>query len=121
MVLMTDGMNTMPSQSSTLNGSRYTAYGYAKQERMGSGINTTSAMVAEMDAGLTRVCDSMKALGIRIYTIAYDIDSAEASVKQLLEDCATAPSLYFDAADSAAIDAAFTAIAEDLSSLRLSK
>lgn len=121
MVLMTDGMNTMPSQSSTLNGSRYTAYGYAAQARMGAGIDTASEMVAEMDAGLLRVCSNMKALGIRIYTIAYDIDAAEESVKDLLEDCATDPSLFFDATDSAAIDAAFTAIAQDLSSLRLSK
>jgi hypothetical protein len=121
MVLMTDGMNTMPSQNSSLNGSRYTAYGYAKQQRFGPGIDTDDEMEAEMDASLTRVCDNIKATGVRIYTVAFEIPADEVSVKDLLEDCATDPTLFFDAANGPALQAAFDAIAQDLSTLRLSK
>jgi hypothetical protein len=86
---------------------------------MGIGVDTSGEMEAEMDASLTRACDNIKAAGIRVYAVAFDIDTQ--NIKDLLEDCATDPSLYYDASDAATLNAAFTAIAQDLSSLRLSK
>ncbi len=125
-VLMTDGENTMPTENTTLNGSDYTAYGYAAQEKMGTGINTVSKMETEMglstgNNSLTRICDAIKAKDIRLYTIAVQINST--GTKNMLKSCATTTNsqqLYFDAKDNASLQAAFAAIATDLSNLRIS-
>lgn len=129
-VLMTDGDNTMPSQSSTLNGSRYTAYGYAKQERMGSGIDTASEMATEMDSALTRTCNNIKAIQdsegeerIKIFTIGFQISNS--NTLALLQNCATTATepeeqYYFNATDNAALTSAFAQIATQLSNLRIS-
>lgn len=129
-VLMTDGDNTMPSQNSSLNGSQYTAYGYAKQERMGTGIDTSSEMATEMDASLTRTCNNIKAIHdsegaerIKIFTIGFQISNQD--TLDLLQDCAseaTEPDeqYYFNATDNAALTSAFNQIATQLSNLRIS-
>jgi len=118
LVLMTDGENTVPTESSTLNASRYTAYSYASEGRL-NGATTSNAMETEIDASLTRTCNNVKATGIRVYTVAFTVTTQ--NVKDLLQGCASDPSLYYDAADEQALLDAFAAIAEDLSRLRLSK
>ncbi len=127
-VLMTDGDNTMPAQDSTLNASDYTTYGYAAQAKMGAGIDTTSEMEAEMGTApppatnsLSRTCAAIKANNIRLYTIAVQINNT--GTKDMLKACATtvqSQQLYFDATDNASLEAAFAAIATDLSNLRIS-
>ena len=125
-VLMTDGDNTMPTEGSTLNASDYTAYGYASQARMGTGIDTVTEMQNEMGMGtgnnkLTRICNAVKALNIRLYTIAVQITNS--NTRDMLEACATTDNgqqLYFNATDSASLTAAFAQIATDLSNLRVS-
>ena len=117
MILMTDGENTVPSQS-TMNKSQYTAYGYLRQGRLGT---TTSLSTAEstLDTMLADVCENIKAQGIRVYTIGFDINSS--NVQNLLKNCATNQSMYHNSPSSSALQTAFSAIATDLSNLRLSK
>ncbi len=90
-VLMTDGDNTMN-------------YGYT-----GANANTQTAAL----------CENMKAVGITIFSVAFQISSS--STKTLIRNCASSPSNYYDASDNAALQSAFNSIGEKLSELRISK
>ncbi len=87
---------------------------------MGAGIDTSAEMETEMDESLKRVCANIKAAGIRVYTVAFDVDLAEyqGPARRRLRH-RYVPLLR--RGGSAELDAAFTAIAQDLTNLRLSK
>ena len=112
-VLMTDGANTM-------NKNNYTAYGYLSAGKLGT-TDSESKAVAELDSRLGKVCGSMKTEGIIVYTVAFNIKEEEKHIKEILQSCATSTSLYFDAANDAALAQAFARIADSLSNLRVSK
>lgn len=124
-VLMTDGFNTVSNLDTHL-GSDQSAYGYAREERMGSGINTATKMRNQLDEKLLRVCARMKAKGILIYSITFglsDSDPSELATKQTFQACAsetTAP-YYFDAPDGEELEDAFADIAADLVQLHVSR
>ena len=90
-VLMTDGANTLN-------------FGYT-----GANANSQTAVL----------CENMKALGITIFSVAFQISSS--STKQLIENCASGATNYYDASDNAALQSAFNSIGEKLSELRISK
>jgi Flp pilus assembly protein TadG len=110
-VLMTDGKNTMkptyPEHVSTYDSSAGT-------------VDSTPGnnLTAEL-------CTNIKNSGanekehIKIYTIAFAV--SDPAVKELLRDCATNPSYYFDAADGAALAEAFGGIARSLTTLRIAR
>lgn len=116
MVFLTDGLNTIDSNS-TWHRSTYTAYNYLIRAQLG----TTNASAAEdvQDARTRLVCGRMKDLGIRIYSIL--LQEQAQSAKDLMRDCASDPSLYFESPSSAELTPVFQAIAQDLSNLRLSQ
>lgn len=124
-ILMTDGFNTVSGQDNHLK-SDQSAYGYAREERMGSGINTASEMRDELDNKLLRICARMKAKGILVYAITFglsDTDADELATKQTFQACAsetTAP-YYFDAPDGEELEDAFADIAADLVQLHVSR
>jgi len=62
----------------------------------------------------------MKAQGIIIYTMTFG-PSPDAGTKQLYEDCATEPDMYFHAATSATLQQAFVTVADELSKLRIAE
>lgn len=95
LILMTDGENT---QSPT-----YPAH---------DGANPSVADRLTMEA-----CDAIKATRIQIFTIAFDVTSTP--IKDLMRGCASSTGLFFDAADSAQLDAAMQAIGAQLGGLRL--
>ncbi len=111
-VIMTDGENFMPTSSKT-----YTAYRRLQDGLLGT--TSQSAAEAEMDSRLLEVCTGMKALGIIVYTISFDI--ASPALSTLLTNCATDPSKYFDSPSEADLTAAFQAIGAQLSNLRLGR
>ena len=115
LVLMTDGLNTIDSDS-TFHKSKYTAYNYLVRSLLG----TTSASAAEtaQDNRTMLVCDRMKEAGIRIYSILLQENSTRA--KNLMKDCATDLSLYFESPSADDLEGVFEAVATDLSNLRLS-
>ena len=117
MILMTDGENTVPPQS-TMNGSMYTAFGYLRQGRLGTTSSIWSAQ-NELDEMLIEVCDSVKAQGIRIYTIGFQISTN--NVLELLEDCATTPSMFYNSPSTGSLQTAFNSIATELANMHLSK
>lgn len=69
---------------------------------------------------LTReLCVNVKAQEIVVYTIAFEV--SDPGIKDILEDCATAPSHYFDAANAGDLVAAFQTIGASLRNISLSK
>ena len=117
LILMTDGENTVSNQN-TMNGSRYSAFGYLSQGRLGT-TSSTSTAESTLDTMLTDVCTNIKAKGIRIYTIGFTITTT--NVLNLLRNCASDPSLFYNSPNTSDLQAAFSAIAADLSNLRVSK
>lgn len=118
LVLMTDGENTI-SGTSNHNLSTFTGYGHLAKLRLGPTINTASEAEAELDAKTARMCNNVKARGIRVYTIAFQV-TAPATL-DLLRNCATTPEAFFASSSGAALRTAFTTIASELASLRISK
>lgn len=116
LVLMTDGLNTTPSNS-TYHLSNYTAYNFLIRNQLG----TTKASQSEtnQDTRTSTVCTRIKNAGIRVYSILLMENSTRA--KNLMRGCATDTSLYFESPTSSQLKAVFQAIAQDLSNLRLSQ
>jgi hypothetical protein len=85
MVLLTDGMQTVPAEGPSGN------------------ISTLDA-----DETTAEVCANAKAEGISIYTIAYDIHDQR--IRDLLTACATDPADYFEPSGVAGIGAVFDEI-----------
>ena len=96
-VLMTDGENT-----------RSPVYPY----HYGSDANLANSITSQ-------TCGAIKAAGIVVYTVGFKVQAQ--SSKDLLTACATKPSMAFDAADDAALQASFDNIANQLVAMHLSK
>jgi len=73
----------------------------------------------QTEAAFTRICDDMKANGIVVYTITFQLEDPDTN--DLFRDCASGAERYFKSPSGAALEAAFTTIANDLSTLRLSQ
>lgn len=68
---------------------------------------------------LRQVCQNIKAKGITLYTIAFDV--TDSTIKNLLADCASGPPFYYDANTNAALTNAFTSIAGQLTAVRITR
>jgi Flp pilus assembly protein TadG len=73
----------------------------------------------EADAILKSLCTNVKNDGILIYTVAFSVDDEAA--RQMLKECASSPSYYYDARDSATLINAFRRIGDSLMRLRVAK
>jgi hypothetical protein len=85
LVLLTDGMQTVSAMGPS------------------GDVSTLAA-----DETTAEVCANAKAEGIRIFTIAYDIN--EERIRDLLSGCASSPASYFEPAGVAGIDDVFEEI-----------
>lgn len=147
LVVMTDGENTYGGASNA-NRSRWGAYGYgqvwpegiSKPGRMFDATTRTiksasdTRYVEAMNEMTEKVCANAKddgrkpdgTDGIVIFTIAFDVKDGS-SVKKLLEGCASyglrdpTTKLYYDAKNKEQLIAAFGAITEEVSSLRIAR
>lgn len=123
-VLMTDGENTMASNSKTINGSVSSAAGYMWQgrilDKVGHGTTSVSNATASMNDRLKKLCANMKdsSKDILIYVVAVGVVGDN---RDMLKNCASSPDNYFDATDGAQLTGAFQSIAADISTLHLSK
>lgn len=109
-VLMTDGENTFTE-------SNYTAYRYLKDNRLNTNNKTSEQAVAELNKRLANVCTQMRAAGIVVYTVAFDVNNA--AIKKILSDCATSGTVL--EANSSSLSTTFQMIGSALSNLRVSK
>jgi Flp pilus assembly protein TadG len=110
-ILMTDGDNTITNY---VRG----AYGYLNQSYLGT-TNQASA-VTQLNNRTTQVCNSMKANGIIVYTIAFGT-GVGTTAQNLLQNCATTPSHYFYSPTTTSLSAAFHQIGDSLANLRISQ
>jgi Flp pilus assembly protein TadG len=128
-ILLTDGNNTYPAQS-TLNQTEYYAWGYGKDARVTGGLASWTSNVDAMNQQTARTCANMKAFNdadgeqaITIFTIVYDVADGS-SVKDLLYECASTSKkgqkYYYDV-QGAAIADAMKAIGNEISQLRIEK
>jgi hypothetical protein len=116
MVFMTDGVNTIPTNN-TWHKSSYTAFNFLIRAQLGTTNGGTAEL--ELDDRTELVCNRIKDAGIRVYTILLMENSNRS--QNLMRNCATDPSLYFDSPTAAELTPVFQAIAQDLSNLRLSQ
>ena len=99
-VLMTDGTNTRSTRN------------------MGTNINDHwGSDTADANKITTELCTNIKADGIMIYTIAFEV--TDTAIKDILRGCASEG--FYDAANSSQLTAAFRDIASNLGDLRISK
>jgi hypothetical protein len=75
---------------------------------------TTSG--SAIDSRTATACINVKAADIKIYTVRVINGDAD-----LLRNCATKPSMYYDVAQAELLNAAFSSIAQDLTKLRIAK
>lgn len=116
LVLMTDGENTI-SGNSTHNRSTFSGYGFLAKARLGT--TSASTAVNRLDEKTARLCANVKAAGIRLYTIAFQV--SDTTTLNLLRNCASTPEQFFPSSDAEALSTAFKTIAAELASLRISK
>ncbi len=123
LILMTDGENTyFPKTNSTLLKSWYAAWGYIAKNHIGTTSTTDTVIEGIMNDRTTLACTNVKAAGIKVYTVAFTGSGGiNATTQTLLQNCASDPSMYYLAADQAALLAAFQAIGDQISLLRISQ
>ena len=73
---------------------------------------------SQTETMFSSICSDMKANGIVIYTITFQL--SHSGTKTLFRNCASGTERYFDSPNSDELESAFTIIANDLSTLRLS-
>ena len=108
-ILMTDGeYNT-----------QYSATGVAVAQSW-SGSCSGAANGCSTDQARA-LCSAMKAKGITVYTVGFEIGSRSSPASKLLQQCATEPNKFYNADDGEELKQAFRDIALKLSSLYISK
>lgn len=115
-ILMTDGANWHGALSNH-NKSWYHSFGYAVKGRLGSTM-TTSALIAQMNTKTLAACANAKAAGLKIYTIAFRLES-DAATRALLASCASSSSDSYAASDGTALISAFESIGREIAKLRV--
>lgn len=110
----------------------YTAKGSPKRLRkilvlMTDGANTNSPIYPDHNGSDTALantltleaCAQVKAAGIEIFTIAFDV--IETGIRDVLTTCASSPVNYFEAVTEQQLRAVFESIAQGVVALRLSR
>lgn len=126
-ILMTDGNNEVyklpgvagPNNKNTAVNSDFTAYGRLDELGM-VGSTTISGAKTIIDGRLATLCAEMKTKNIVIYTVTFT-SNLSAATKLIYQTCASDPQKYFDSPTQADLKNAFTAIAVQLSNLRITQ
>lgn len=63
------------------------------------------------------ICNKVKAAGVTVFTIAFQV--TDATIKNILQSCASGPPRYYDANSIAEMQAAFASIGASLTAVRL--
>jgi hypothetical protein len=67
------------------------------------------------------LCANMKAKGITVYTVGFEIGGSGSTAYQTLQQCASSPDKFFNAEDGAELRLSFRAIALEVAKLSLSQ
>ena len=123
-ILMSDGENTYYPNSKVIK-SWYGDWGYVFKNHLGSTSTTASVLTGKMNLRTKQACANAKASpnNVVIYTVGFDINAGSvsdpAAALDVLQTCASDLTKYFNASDSAALSAAFTAIGASITELRI--
>jgi Flp pilus assembly protein TadG len=71
---------------------------------------------SSIDSRTQKACDNVKAAGVKVYTVRVIAGNAT-----LLQNCATKPDMYFNVQNASQLNSVFSAIAQNLANLRISK
>lgn len=102
-ILMTDGESTMHGH--------YSIYGPTKDHD----INAD-----DLDDRILDVCEDLRDKGVLVYTVTFD-DGVSAATKDIFEECATEPSMWYDAPTQAKLIEVYQTIAKELANIHISK
>ena len=116
-VLLSDGENRVNGGSNGHNESYYNAFGYAAEGHLGS--TSGNGAENELDAKTAAVCSAIKAQGIQVYTIGFQI--TDQTTKNMLKACATEPDMAYLSPTNAQLAGIFNSIAQGLSDLRIAQ
>ncbi|MCB1520296.1 MAG: VWA domain-containing protein [Hyphomicrobiaceae bacterium] len=117
MVVMTDGINNVDPTNDTSILSDWSAWGYLANGRVTP--PTYDGFRAYVNQRMVRACEIAKSKNIEIYTVTFG--AADATTRQLLQDCASRPPYAYSASSAQDMVAAFRSIGQSLTELRLSK
>jgi Flp pilus assembly protein TadG len=121
LVLMTDGRNTY-YPNSYFTKSWYDTYGYVAMNHMGTTSTNSSTLSGVMDDRTELACTNIKAAGIVIYTVGFDISGSDAATALgVLENCASSTDKFYKADDDEELLSVFNAIGNSISNLHLTK
>lgn len=114
-VMLTDGTNSINTFPNAAGGS-YSSWGYPVSNRLGTNAGTN--LRNGLDAKTREVCTKAKAAGIKVYTIGLMID--DSAGQQLLSDCSSGASYYYNSPSASQLQSIFDDIAKKISKLRIS-
>ena len=113
-ILMTDGEFNTPYFQGVI----------ARDAGSGSGAGTDhinqNSTNGDPFAQTLRLCNAMKAQGIIVYTVGFQVSSG-GNAARVMRDCATGPTFAFLPASNADLSDAFRAIGRDITRLRISR
>jgi len=116
-VLLTDGENYVDGGANNHNKSSYNAFGYAAEGHLGKANG--SKAYEELNDKTQTVCDNIKAKGILVYTIGFQVSNS--TTQNLLKNCASEPDMYFNSPSNSQLAGIFKDIAQGLSDLRIAQ
>ncbi|MHA1570712.1 MAG: pilus assembly protein TadG-related protein, partial [Alphaproteobacteria bacterium] len=123
-ILLTDGTNQWYDWPGGLPGkpdnnrypdADYTTYGRLSEARLGT--TSQSGATAEINTRMLASCQTLKDLGVIVYTITFRVNSS--STRALYEQCASNPEKYYNSPNNAELADVFQTIGSELSNLRL--
>lgn len=117
-IILTDGVNQFyDNPPAGPDGSDYTSYGRVGWGRLGT--TSGSQATTEVNNRMAEVCESMKANGIIVYTITFQLTNT--TTQDLFRACASSPDNYYNSPSNADLADAFREIGTELSQLRLAE
>ncbi len=116
-VLLTDGENVVYGASGTPNKSDYGSYGFLASGRFNALDQTAAAR--NVDGWVQQSCTRLKDLGVMIYTITLEANSAANT--NLYGACATRQEMYFPSPSATQLNGIFNNIAQQLVALKLTR
>lgn len=102
-ILMTDGNNEVHAN--------YSVYGPSASANMTN---------AKLNSRVLDVCDELKAKGVLVYTITF-YSNISTATKNIYKQCATTPSMWYDAPTQNKLIEVYGTIAKELSNLHITK
>lgn len=124
-ILMTDGVNEIvpthhlnfspPYDYDAPTITEYTGRGHVKINHFG--VRTRPELNAKVNESLLATCQAVKAKGITIYTVVFNIP--DQTLYDLYDQCASSPAHAYKAEDTAALIRVFKEISESIRPLRI--